>query len=355
MPMKEQYQNLVESLSSAIMVLDQSGCVEFANSAAEILLEASAKRLKGVSAEILFAGNRDEIDLIALVRRSAQRFSKREVQMVTLAGNLITVDYSISLLSTGELLLEAVARDRLLRIEREEELLNHHATARNLVKGLAHEIKNPLGGIRGAAQLLDRELESEELHEYTRIIIHEADRLRNLVDRLMGPYRKPKIESVNVHAVLEHVRSLIDVESEGKITLIRDYDPSIPEFDGDYEQLIQATLNICRNAYQALTESETANPEILIRTRAMRRITLGTEHHRLVCCVEITDNGPGIPPALINTIFYPMVTGRAEGSGLGLSIAQSIINQHQGLIECSSVPGKTSFQLYIPLESKDVS
>ena len=354
MIMTQSQHNLIENLTSAVMVLDAKGCVEFANSSAEVMLDSSLKRLIGMSVEVFFGGRTEEAQLFELVRQTGQRFSKRETQMTTLSGNLITVDFTISPIADGRLLLEAYARDRLLRIEREEKLLNHHATARSLVRGLAHEIKNPLGGIRGAAQLLERELDSDDLREYTRIIIDETDRLRNLVDRLMGPYRKPKIEAVNIHAVLEHVRSLIDVESGGTLIIARDYDPSIPEFDGDYEQLIQAILNIVRNAYQALSEANTPDPQITIRTRAIRRITLGTEHHRLVCCVEISDNGPGIPQELINTIFYPMVTGRAEGTGLGLSIAQSVINQHQGLIECSSSPGKTSFQLYIPLESKDV-
>lgn len=355
MPSSHSYEQLIESLTSAVMVFDRAGCVKYANSAAEVMLDSSVKHLIGVSARALFSGSNDELELFELVRLTGQRFSKREAQLTTLSGNLLIVDFSLSQLSNGALLFEAFARDHLLRIEREGELLNRHATARSLVRGLAHEIKNPLGGIRGAAQLLERELPSEELREYTRIIIEETDRLRNLVDRLMGPYRKPKIENVNIHAVLEHVRSLIEVESEGQVQLVRDYDPSIPEFEGDYEQLIQAILNICRNAFQALSESNTPYPRIMIRTRTMRRITLGAEKHRLVCNVEILDNGPGIPQELINTIFYPMVTGRAEGSGLGLSIAQSIINQHQGLIECQSAPGDTSFHLYIPLESRDVS
>lgn len=347
------YQQIIDGLSGALMVLDQAGRIEFANPAAEVLFDTSIKRLKGIGVELLFGGQPEEIALIHLVRDSGQRFSKREAQMINLSGASLIVDYSVAALNDGLLLMEVHPRDRLLRIEREEELLNHHATARSLIRGLSHEIKNPLGGIRGAAQLLERELPDEELKEFTRIIIDETDRLRNLVDRMMGPYRKPKIQQVNIHEVLEHVRALIDVEAEGQIQLIRDYDPSIPEFSGDYEQIIQAVLNIARNAFQALQENVIASPQICLRTRAIRRITLGTEMHRLVCSVEIIDNGPGIPEQILSTVFYPMVTGRAEGTGLGLSIAQSIINQHQGLIECTSVPGRTSFQIYIPLESKD--
>jgi len=346
-----QYSQLVENLTSAVLVLDRARQVIFANPSAEVLFDASRKRMQGLSAEIFFGGDREELELLHLVSKTGHRFSKREAKMLTVTGQALITDYSVSPLPDGLILIEAHPRDRLLRIEREEELLNRHASASGLIRGLAHEIKNPLGGIRGAAQLLERELPSDDLKEFTRIIIDEADRLRNLVDRMMGPYRKPQISEVNIHAVLEHVRSLIDVESEGRIELVRDYDPSLPEFDGDYEQLIQAILNICKNALQALQSANIENPRITLRTRALRRITLGTEQHRLVACVEIVDNGPGIPAELVDTVFFPMVTGRAEGTGLGLSIAQSIINQHSGLIECKSKPGRTSFQIYIPLES----
>lgn len=348
---KNSYSQLIENLTSAVLVLDRARQVVFANPSAEVLFEASRKRLEGLSAEVFFAGDPDELELLNTISETGHRFSKREAQMLTLTGQRIVTDYSVSPLADGFLLIEATPRDRLLRIEREEELLNRQASASGLIRGLAHEIKNPLGGIRGAAQLLERELPSEDLKEFTRIIIDEADRLRNLVDRMMGPHKRPVISQVNIHAVLEHVRSLLEVESQGELKLIRDYDPSLPEFSGDYEQLIQAVLNICQNAYQALTGADIQNPNITLRTRALRRITLGTEQHRLVCCVEIIDNGPGIPSALIDKVFFPMVTGRAEGTGLGLSIAQSIVNQHSGLIECHSEPGSTSFQIYLPLES----
>lgn len=187
------------------------------------------------------------------------------------------------------------------------------------------------------------------------MIIEEADRLRNLVDRLLGPRTLPKMEDVNIHAILERVCHLIQAETKGAVALVRDYDPSIPEFIGDSEQLIQAILNILRNSMQAMQAAETPRPEIQIKTRALRQITLGAEKHRLACCVEITDNGPGIPEDILSKIFYPMVSGRAEGTGLGLSIAQSIINQHRGLIECDTRPGETRFQLFIPLELNNES
>lgn len=343
---------ILENLTTAVLLLDQQLCIQYMNPAAEMLLEASSRRLLKRHFEEWLSPCKEDLEVLRESFRTGHPYSKREARLITQAGQELIVDYSVNPLSGKGLLLEIQARDRLMRIEREEELLTRHATARSLVRGLAHEIKNPLGGIRGAAQLLERELDNEELHDYTRVIIEEADRLRNLVDRLLGPHKLPRIEEVNIHALLERVCQLISAESGSRLQVLRDYDPSIPEFSGDKEQLIQAILNILRNAMEALQESATPEPQILIRTRALRQITLGSERHRLVCSVEIIDNGPGIPAELLNSIFYPMVTGRADGSGLGLSIAQSIINQHRGLIECSSEPGYTRFQLLIPLEQK---
>lgn len=343
---------ILENLTTAVLLLDQQLCIQYMNPAAEMLLEASSRRLLKRPFEEWLSPCKEDLEVLRESFRTGHPYSKREARLITQAGQELIVDYSVNPMSHKGLLLEIQARDRLMRIEREEELLTRHATARSLVRGLAHEIKNPLGGIRGAAQLLERELDNEELHDYTRVIIDEADRLRNLVDRLLGPHKLPRIEEVNIHALLERVCNLVSAESGSTLVFTRDYDPSIPEFEGDKEQLIQAILNIVRNAMEALQGAATPDPQIMIRTRALRQITLGSERHRLVCSVEIIDNGPGIPPDLVNSIFYPMVTGRADGSGLGLSIAQAIINQHRGLIECSSEPGQTRFQLLIPLEQK---
>ena len=221
----------------------------------------------------------------------------------------------------------------------------------SLVRGLAHEIKNPLGGIRGAAQLLARELPEESLKDYTNVIIEEADRLRNLVDRMLGSNKLPSLAMTNVHEVLERVCSLVEAESQGCITLVRDYDPSIPDVLIDREQMIQAVLNIVRNAMQAISgQNELRLGRISLRTRAMRQFTIGHVRHRLVSKIEIIDNGPGIAPELQETIFYPMVSGRPDGTGLGLAITQNIISQHQGLIECDSHPGHTTFSIFLPLE-----
>lgn len=351
---KQPEKQILENLSTGVILLNGQLRIEYMNPAAEMLLEATARRLAQYEVDQWLSNNQAEIEVLHESLASGHPYTRREARMVTLSGQEITVDYSVNplpLTQGTQLLIEIQARDRLLRIEREEELLTRHATTRNLVRGLAHEIKNPLGGIRGAAQLLERELGAEGLHEYTRIIIEEADRLRDLVDRLLGPRQLPKREAVNIHAVLERVCTLVEAETAGVVQLKRDYDPSIPEFLGDADQLIQAVLNIVRNAMQAMQEAGTELPEILLRTRAKRQVTLGSERHRLVCCLEILDNGPGIPAEMLSSIFYPMISGRADGSGLGLSIAQSIINQHQGLIECVSEPGQTRFTLFIPLES----
>ncbi|MCV6588021.1 MAG: nitrogen regulation protein NR(II) [Marinobacterium sp.] len=347
------HKQILDNLTVAVIMLDQHLQIDYINPAAEMLLEASARQLRRRHIREWFCENGEDLGLLEASLRSNHPYTCREARLTTQGQHALTVDYSVNPLQhEGEtqLLIEMVAKDRLIRIEREEELLSRHETAKTLVRGLAHEIKNPLGGLRGAAQLLERELPDESLHDYTRIIIEEADRLRNLVDRLLGPRTLPEITQVNIHAVLERVASLIDAESRGMVRLSRDYDPSIPELTGDAEQLIQAVLNVVRNSMQALTRSDTTEPEIHLRTRTLRQFTLASERHRLVCCVEISDNGPGIPAEILQRIFYPMVSGTAQGSGLGLSIAQSIINQHQGLIECTSEPGHTCFKLFIPLE-----
>ncbi|NLY57930.1 MAG: PAS domain-containing sensor histidine kinase, partial [Gammaproteobacteria bacterium] len=269
----------------------------------------------------------------------------------------LIADYSVTPMQALErswILLELLPRDRLLRITKEEAQLSKQEVTRVLVRGLAHEIKNPLGGIRGAAQLLARELGEPALQDYTDVIIQEADRLRNLVDRMLGPYQPPRLTPISIHEITEHVCSLVQAEAQGKLDLLRDYDPSIPDLLADREQLIQAVLNIVRNAMQALMSVDDGRRgQITLRTRTLRQFTIGPRRHRLVCRLEITDNGPGIAPGILDSIFYPMVSGRAEGTGLGLSITQNIITRHQGLIECDSTPGHTTFTLFLPLPGED--
>ncbi len=348
-----QHKQILDNLTAAVILLDSQLQIDYINPAAEMLLEASARQLRRRPIDEWFCDQPEDLEVLRSSLHNNHPYTCREAKLRTQGQHALTVDYSVNpIIQQGHsfLLIELQAKDRLIRIEREEELISRHETAKTLVRGLAHEIKNPLGGLRGAAQLLERELPDESLHDYTRVIIEEADRLRNLVDRLLGPRTLPTITQVNIHAVLERVSSLIDAECAGTIKLERDYDPSIPEITGDSEQLIQAILNIMRNSMQALQLNHIAAPCIRLRTRALRQFTLASERHRLVCCVEISDNGPGIPEDILHKIFYPMVSGNPQGSGLGLSIAQSIINQHQGLIECSSEAGSTCFKLFIPLE-----
>lgn len=348
------HKRLLDHLRTAVMLIDSEQIVRYLNPAAEILLSTSASRTLGAPLpDYFFADNEARAALEHCIRKG-HPFTRREARLHTAPGVEITVDYSVSQLhepgSPTMLLVEFQALDRLLRITREEALIHAQQATRALVRGVAHELKNPLGGIRGAAQLLERALPDPELGEYTKVIIHEADRLRNLADRMLGPRRLPHFADTNVHECLEHVRQLLLAEHPGAVRIERDYDPSLPELPADRDQLIQVLLNLVRNAVQALTEHQVREPRILLRTRALRQFTIGVQRHRLVARIDIEDNGPGIPEELEETLFYPMVSGRANGSGLGLSIAQSIVSQHRGLIECESVPGKTVFSLLLPME-----
>jgi two-component system nitrogen regulation sensor histidine kinase GlnL len=294
---------------------------------------------------------------MAQTLKTAHPFTKREAHLRVNGLHEVIVDYAVAALLTPqqppELLIEIQQIDRFLRISREEAIVSNHQVTKQLVRGVAHEIKNPLGGIRGAAQLLSRALSDNNLKEYTQIIIEEADRLRNLADRMLGSRKLPDLQAVNIHECLERVRSLILVEAEGRVNIIRDYDLSLPELTADPDQLIQAILNITSNALQALSENKKQRqpPSITLKTRAQRQFTIGAIRHRLVLRIDIIDNGPGIPPHLIDTIFYPMVTGRASGTGLGLAISQDIVNLYQGMIECESHVGQTTFSIFLPLEN----
>ena len=247
--------------------------------------------------------------------------------------------------------LEMVEIEQQTRLDREERALGQAQASKELVRNLAHEIKNPLGGIRGAAQLLAMEMDSRELTEYTNVIIHEADRLQALVDRLLAPHRNPHVVGdVNIHEVCERVRSLVLVEYARGLEVQRDYDASIPEFRGDREQLIQAVLNIVQNAAQALAERiADGDARIVLRTRVARQVTIGKQRSRLALELHIEDNGPGVPESLKDRIFHPLVSGREGGSGLGLTLAQTFVQQHHGTIACTSVPGRTVFTILLPL------
>lgn len=250
-----------------------------------------------------------------------------------------------------EIIVELLPLEQQARQDREERVVEQAQTNKELIRNLAHEIKNPLGGIRGAAQLLEMELSSKELREYTQVIIHEADRLQTLVDRLLAPHRRPHmVGDVNIHEVCERVRTLILAEFPKGFKVVRDYDISIPEFRGDREQLIQTVLNIAHNACQALAELiSQGSAELTFKTRIARQTTFGKQRNKLALELHVIDNGPGIPIDIKDRIFYPLVSGRDGGSGLGLTLAQTFVQQHQGLIECESEPGKTDFKVLIPL------
>ncbi|MEP1469935.1 MAG: nitrogen regulation protein NR(II) [Halieaceae bacterium] len=345
--------HILESLSTGVIALDSELRLTAINAAAQNLLQVSEARSLGLSAQELLPRSREWISAIRQAQTDSMPVTRRNLVLVLPNHQEMHVDLFIAPLFPEQggpgLLVELQTVDRLLRISREESILNAQATTRAVIRGLAHEIKNPLGGVRGAAQLLERELPEERLNEYTGIIIQEADRLRDLVDRLLGSHKELSLQPVNVHEVLEHVRNLLSAESGPVLTFDRDYDPSLPEVPGDKTQLIQAVLNITGNAVQAATDI--ADCHITLRTRSQRQFTIGTKRHRLVCRIDIIDNGPGIPEDLQHSIFVPMVTGRADGTGLGLSISQSIINRHGGLVECASEPGETRFSIYLPMET----
>jgi two-component system nitrogen regulation sensor histidine kinase GlnL len=340
---------LFESINTAVAVLDDSLRLANLNPAGEMLFKSSRRSVIGKPLAELLPRGKNLAHLLERVLREMHPVTIRGMRLVTPLSDTITVDCIITPLIAGNtpegLLIELNQIDRLLRLTHEERVRARHAANRAVIKGLAHEIKNPLGGLRGAAQLLERELDRAELHEYTNIIISEADRLRNLVDRIMGPHTPMSFKDLNIHEVLEHVQRLLLIEKPG-LHIHTDYDPSLPEIHADEEQLIQAFLNIARNAMQVLDD----DGRISMRTSIDRQFTIDQKRHRLVLRVEIEDNGPGIPADLVENIFYPLVTGRPEGTGLGLAISQDIITSHGGLIECQSKPGQTIFVTHLPLE-----
>lgn len=342
-------QRILESLNSAVLLFDESLRLQYVNPAGETLFCVSARHLLNEPYQALIQESADLQCQLEEAFQSGRPFTRHEVSLGLGSNIHVVVDFTaVPLIEPGyspEMLIELHSVDRLLRISREENQVAQQEATQQILRGLAHEIKNPLGGLRGAAQLLERQLDSEELKEYTRVIIDEADRLQKLVNRILGPNNLPNKRNINIHHVLEHVRSLLMAEGEQHMDIQRDYDPSIPNIEADSDQLIQALLNIVRNACQALDEEGT----ITLRTRIERKYTLGKQRYDLVARIEIVDNGPGIPEDMLDKIFFPMVTGRAEGTGLGLSIAQSLIQQHDGLIEVNSVPGRTVFTVLLPI------
>jgi len=345
---------VIDNLTTAVLVIDAAMKVKYLNPAAEVLFAISARRITGSPIREIFPAEPAFIERLGQVFQCGQGFSEHEMALVLPSNHRITVDCAVSFDDSDSeqcLFIEMKQQDRHLRISREERLLAQNVATRQLVRGFAHEVKNPLGGLRGAAQLLEAELPDPALKEYTQIIIGEADRLQKLVDEMLGPNSLPKKQLINIHEVLERVRSLVLAEIPEGVTLIRNYDVSIPEFVADKDQMIQAVLNIVRNAVQAIQGQGTVE----LKTRVERQFTIGNVRHRHIVRIDITDDGPGIPEEMQQRIFYPMVTSRAEGTGVGLSIAQSLVNRHGGLIECTSRPGKTCFSIHVPISNGDES
>lgn len=350
------HKRLLDTLKTGVVLLDQELCLLYMNIAAEALLDISHRKAKGSFIGAVLIDAEDDIQEMRNALSNDNSYTMRRADLRLINGKSLVVDYTINPFEeNGEThaLLEISSLEHANRINREESLHHARETTRELVRGMAHEIKNPLGGIRGAAQLLAREINGDDLTDYTNVIIEEADRLHNLVDRMLGSRKPLEINDTNIHEVLERVRSLVDAdEGMGKVNVTKDYDPSIPPLKGDREQLIQAMLNLLRNAVQSINDSEMDELEgkILLRTRILRNVTIGSKFRRLAVSVEIIDNGPGIPPGLMETMFYPMISGRPDGSGLGLPITHSIISQHKGLIECDSEPGNTRFSVTLPID-----
>lgn len=338
-------------LASMVAVVRDDGHLLFANAALEDALGSSRRILHGTDLAQTFSEPpvfHNALKGVAHSGLDALRFdaSLKRPQRDPLPVHAIVTHCE----RAGEFIVELIPLEQQARQEREERLLDQAQANKELIRNLAHEIKNPLGGIRGAAQLLEMEIDAQ-LTEYTRVIIHEADRLQTLVDRLLAPHRRPHVVSdVNIHEVCERVRSLILAEFPKGLRVLRDYDTSIPEFRGDREQLIQAVLNIAHNACQALAERIAGgDAQLIFRTRVARQVTFGRQRYRLALELHVIDNGPGVPDSIKDRIFYPLVSGREGGSGLGLTLAQTFVQQHHGLIECDSEPGRTDFKILIPL------
>ncbi len=351
-PLPRRFQAL-DGLTLLVAVLDRQGRLQFANAALEDALGVSRRHLHGTG----FAPFFTEPALLTGVLASRQSQDAAALRFDAVLRCMhqapLAVHASVSAgQRDGEVLVELWPLELQARQQREERLREQAQAHKELVRNLAHEIRNPLGGIRGAAQLLQMELQAQPaLAEYTEVIVHEADRLQSLVDRLLAPHRYPqRLGEVNIHEVCERVRALVLLEYPRGLAIVQDYDTSIPELRGDRAQLVQAVLNLVQNAAQALAVRMAAGDAcITLRTRVARQVALARERHRLALQLHVIDNGPGVPEAIREQIFHPLVSGRDGGTGLGLSLAQTFAQRHHGLIECESVPGRTDFCLWIPL------
>ncbi len=336
----------LELLSSAVVLVDDQLVVRYLNPGAENLFAVSSRKIIGYALHRLLGEPAGLGSALNNVLRDNWSYTGHNLTVARPGLEPLHLDCTVTPVECAEarLLLEFRPMDAHLKVAREEQLAHQQQANRELIRNLAHEIKNPLGGIRGSAQLLERELDDPQLREYTQVIIAEADRLQELMNRLLTSHRMMQPTQLNLHDVLERVRRLTLAEFPS-IEVRRDYDTSLPYITGDREQLIQAILNIVRNAAQALH----GVGEIVLRTRAARQVTMAKRRFKLALQLQVIDNGPGIPDKIRDKIFYPLVSGRENGSGLGLSLAQSFIEQHQGAIDVESRPGRTCFTVYLPI------
>ncbi|MBI3221997.1 MAG: nitrogen regulation protein NR(II) [Nitrosomonadales bacterium] len=337
----------LEHLSTAVILLDEQSRINYLNPAAEQLFDVSGKNLLGHPLQQVFTHTEQLASAMQQAVHNNACYIEYDLMLGTHAHGKLHLRCAATPLQLTRqcLLLEFHPIDRPLKLAREEQMLDQTQASRLLLRNLAHEIKNPLGGIRGAAQLLEQELEKPALREYTQVIVQEADRLRSLMEKLLSPQNATHYSALNIHEVLERVRSVVLAELPEDLKIQRDYDISLPALIGDKEQLIQVMLNIVRNAAQAMQGKGT----ITLRTRIARQVTLVKRRHKLAVMVQIIDNGPGIPPELQDKIFYPLVSGHADGHGLGLTLAQDYVSQHHGTIEFDSEPGRTCFTVLLPL------
>lgn len=340
-------QTLANQLVTAVLILDQNLNIGYLNPAAEALLIKSLNTLYGSPYDLIFANTSITQSRLEQLLATGQEFTDSEIVIAFNESHRFTAEVTASSVEFDHIphvLIEFKQIDQQKQISLEVFQQQQWTAARDLIKGLAHEIKNPLGGLRGAAQLLNKELDPEQ-QEYTAMIIEQADRLTNLVDRLLGPNQLPQVKSHNIHSVLEKVCQVVNFSNEQKVKLKRDYDPSIPTIECDEEKIQQAVLNIVNNAIQAIGPDNV----ITLKTRIASNKTINGKQVKLSVQIRIIDNGPGIPATIQDTLFYPMVSGRSNGTGLGLSIAQTLINQHQGKLCCHSRPGHTEFIILLPL------
>jgi len=346
---------LLDSIKTAVLVFDRALCLTGINAAGEALLSVSRRMVAGHRAAHIFPGSPGFTGILERTVANRHPYTQWGFELHLHNTEAVTVGCTVTPLLEDDLctevIVELIDAGAFARVMREESVSAVHDAASKSLRGMAHEIKNPLGGLRGAAQLLERELQDEDLKEYTRIIINEADRLRNLVDRMLGPNGEMHFTRINIHEILEYVHDLIRAEVSTRVIITRDYDPSLPQTEGDRERLIQAFLNVLRNAVQAVSGREDGH--VWMRTRIKRKCTIRQKQYRLAAQIDIIDNGPGIPGDIESEIFYPLITGRADGTGLGLSIAQSLLQKHGASIDYKRVDDTTVFRILFPLSRDD--